>query len=219
MGFLSGIGDFIGDTIDDFTGKTAERAAKRSAEEIAQSAEEARAEYLRLNQPYLDVGTGAIPGLQSFIDDPSGYSFLEGNPMFGAAVDYTSDRLENRGAAQGRFNSGGMVNELFQNYLAMGDDFVNSGYRRAFEPVRLGQNAAAGTGMASADLITGAGSARGAGMVGAANAGVAGTNNLLSLAGAAAGGFGGFPMPSFGATPPVAPPPISPSIAGMGGWF
>ena len=171
-------------------GKRAAGASRYSAELQAQSAAEAREQAERLNAPYLALGESAVPGLQQFIDDPTGASYLASNPLFGAAVDYTSDRIENRASAGGRLNSGGTVEQLFQNYLAQGDRLVNSGFQRALAPVQLGQNAANFQGANSGALITDAGAAQAAGVVGAANATNSAQNQMLGFGAQALGSLG-----------------------------
>ncbi len=123
MGFFSSI-------LEPFTGKKAAKESKRAGIRGARAEEEARNQLIERTQPFVDVGVGAAGGLQQFIDDPSGYSFLENNPMFQAAVNNAGDRIGNANASRGKFNSGGTVDQLFQNYLATGDQFVNSGFNR-----------------------------------------------------------------------------------------
>lgn len=168
-------------------GKRAARASIESAEIQAESAREAREQLERLNAPYLALGESALPGLQQFIDDPTGAGYLESNPLFNAAIDYTSDRIENRASAGGRLNSGGTVEQLFKNYLAQGDQLVNSGFQRALAPVQLGQNSANFQGSNAANLITGAGAANAAGVVGAANAKNNAQNQMLGFGAQALG--------------------------------
>lgn len=171
-------------------GKRAAGASRYAADVQAQSAAEAREQAERLNAPYLALGESAVPGLQKFIDDPTGAGYLESNPLFNAAIDYTSDRIENRASAGGRLNSGGTVEQLFQNYLAQGDRLVNSGFQRALAPVQLGQNAANFQGANSGALITDAGAAQAAGAVGAANATNNAQNQVAGFAGQALGSLG-----------------------------
>ena len=171
-------------------GKRAAGASDRAANLQVQSAQEARDQMERLNKPYLELGESAIPGLQQFIDDPSGADYLNNNPLFSAAVDYTSDRIDSRASAGGRLNSGGTVDQLFQNYLAQGDRLVNSGFQRAFAPVQLGQSSANFQGANAANLITDAGAAQAAGVVGAANAKNQSQAQIAGFAGQALGGIG-----------------------------
>ena len=171
-------------------GKRAAGAARESAQLQADSAREARDQMERLNKPYLELGESAIPGLQQFIDDPTGFNYLNENPMFNAAVDYGSERIENYASAGGRLNSGGTVDQLFQNYLATGDRLVNSGFQRAMAPVQLGQSSANFQGANAANLITDAGAAQAGGVVGAANAKNQSLSNTLGFAGQAIGQIG-----------------------------
>ena len=169
-------------------GKRAAGAARESAQLQADSAREARDQMERLNKPYLELGESAIPGLQQFIDDPTGFNYLNENPMFNAAVDYGSERIENYASAGGRLNSGGTIDQIFKNYMATGDQLVNSGFQRAMAPVQLGQSSANFQGANAANLITGAGNAQAAGIVGAGNAKAAGINNAVGILGQTLGG-------------------------------
>jgi hypothetical protein len=78
-------------------------------------------------------------------------------------------------------NSGGMVEQIFKNYLATGDafygnflnrsdTFANTAQDRAFQPVGMGQNAANFEATNSGNLLVGQGDSLAAGLVGAGNA-------------------------------------------------
>ena len=185
MGFLS-------DLADSFTGAGDRDAARRATRQQVRAEREAREQLVELNKPFVELGTGAIPQFQQFVDDPTGATFLENNPLFNAAVDNANRATMNVAAASGRTNSGGVVDELFKNYLAIGDSFVNSAFRRAAFPVQLGQNAANFQGTNVANSITNEGAARAAGSIATQNARNQGLNNILSLGSALAGGIGGF---------------------------
>jgi hypothetical protein len=101
--------------------------------------------------------------------------------LFQASIDNAGRQMGASAAAQGKFNSGGLVDALFQNYMATGDQYYgnylqrsdllgSSAYNRALMPVQMGQNAANFQGVNSANLITGAGNAVAAGQIGQANA-------------------------------------------------
>ena len=117
--------------------------------------------------------------------------------------------LENRAAATGRAGSGGLVDELFRNYLALGDQFVNSAFQRQLPVVQGGQNAATTIGTGAANLTSSIGDINAAGIVGAANARAGGTQNLLNIAGSV---IGGLPPLFGGAAPP--PPDIVTGLPG-----
>ena len=176
MGFLS-------DLADSFTGAGDRDAARKASKQQIRAEREAREQLVELNAPFLELGQGAIPNVQAFVDDPTGANFLEGNPLFNAAVENANDVISNAAAAGGRFNSGGTVDELFKNYLAIGDQFVNTAFQRAITPVQMGQNAANFQGTNVANSLTNAGNARAAGTIGAQNARNQGLNNILGLAG------------------------------------
>lgn len=176
MGFLSDLADSI-------TGAGDRDAARRATRQQIRAEREAREQLIALQQPFIDIGTSSIPGLQTFIGDPTGAEFLEGNPLFNAAVDNANRATMNLAAAGGRANTGGVIDELFKNYLAIGDDFVNSGFRRALVPVQIGQNAASFTGTNVANSITNEGAIRGAGSIATQNARNQGAANLFGIAG------------------------------------
>lgn len=179
----------IGDLVSGISGQSGAEAALAGSQLQYLSSKEAREQLERLNRPYLDLGNSAIPAFKSFTADPSGYSFLQNNPMFSAAVDNANSVVSNASAASGKFNSGGTVSELFNRYLSMGDQFVNSAYNRLLGPVTIGQNAANFQGANSANLSTQGANALAAGGIGAANAQAQGASNLVGIAGTIASFF------------------------------
>ena len=180
----------MGGFVRNITGQTAAKRAGREAAAVQQAATDKSLETLeRLNSPFINLGAQAIEGFQPFLDDPSGASFLQNNPMFQAALDYTGDQLKGSAAAAGKFNSGGLTNQLFQNYLATGDQFVNSAYNRAFQPVALGQNAASLQGNNISNLLTGNANAQGAAITSAGMLPAQQFNNLLQAGATGVGAF------------------------------
>lgn len=224
MGFLSNI-------VDGITGQGAADAAERSAELMAEAATDAivRADaglalQTQQNQPYMRAGAQALPLLQeatttpaahyeAFQEDPTGYTYLRNNPMFRESTRYAGNQLKNVASATGRFSSGGLVDELFRNYLATGDQMwgnylqrgealTSGNVGRLAMPVQIGMNASGRQQQNIAQNVvntgnwrTGQGSALAAGEVGAANAWGQGAENLVNLGllafGAGAGGVGG----------------------------
>ena len=172
--------------INDILGKTAANAATSAGNLQDKTAQERAAITGQDLQPYTNLGTNNIGGLQSLIDNPMGY--LQNNPMFDVALNSANVQSGRANAMAGKFNSGGMVNDLFQNYLATGDQMINSQYNRLLQPIQMGQNAQLNSTTMQNDLITGGAAARAAGMVGAANARGAGAANIL-------GGIGGLFTP------------------------
>lgn len=106
-----------------------ERADKKAAERL---------------QPFVTLGTEAIPGLQSMLTSQGQFDYLRSNPMFQASVDNATKSSLAAGAAGGKSNSGGIVDQLFKNYLAIGDQFVGNQFNRLLQPVGIGQASAAG---------------------------------------------------------------------------
>lgn len=103
-------------------------------------------------QPYQDFGQGFLPQAANLLTPQGGMDYLKSNPMFGAAIDNTSQALLKGGAASGKVGSGGMVEALFKNYLSTGESFINNQFNRLFQPITMGQNSAAGIGSNAMNL-------------------------------------------------------------------
>jgi len=170
---------FVKDTVSSITGADAADAAKRGGKLQYLASQEDRAQSERLSAPYRQLGQQNIQGLQSLIDNPMGY--LQNNPMFDAALNSANVQSGNQAALSGKFNSGGMVNSLFQNYLATGDNLINSQYNRLLSPIQMGQASAANQAAMSSGAITGGANAQAAGLMGAANARSQGVGNMIGL--------------------------------------
>lgn len=203
LGLQSGYASGIKGIWDDISGKSGEDAANDAAalqynatmagvEEQRAARESMRKDLL----PYQQMGTAAIPQYQQMLTPQGQQSYLQSNPMFQAAVNNAATQMKGTGAAAGKYNSGGMVNQLFQNYLGQGENFINSQYNRLYNTVGIGQNSAAmqGTNTANSaaqisNLYGQGANAMAAGQIGAANAQAQGTQNLMGLAGMAAAFF------------------------------
>ena len=174
-------------------GKMSADASKDASQAQVAASREAREQQERLNQPYIELGTENIGAYQDILDDPRyntfetlqrdpyGSDYLSNNPMFQASIDSAGRQMGAGSAAQGKLSSGGLVDALFQNYMATGDQYYGnylqrndllgaSAYNRALMPVQMGQSAANFQGVNSGNLITGAGNALAAGKIGQANA-------------------------------------------------
>lgn len=146
--------------------------------------------------PYAQFGQQQLPGLQGLMSTQGQQDFLSSNPMFQAALRNANQGSNAMAAAGGRSNSGGLVNELFNNYLAQGDSYINSQFNRLMGGATLGQNSAAGqgsmamqTGSNVGNALAGIGDARSAGIL-------AGQNARAGLGGNLLGGLGGAAMGS-----------------------
>lgn len=95
-------------------------------------------------QPYANLGRRTLPAYKDILTSEGQYDYLASNPMFQAAYDQSAKQLEGSAAASGKYNSGGLRNELFKNYLSMGDQYVGSQTNRLMNAVSMGQSAAAG---------------------------------------------------------------------------
>jgi len=147
--------------------------------------------------PFAQFGQQQLPGLQSLMTQDGQNSYLENNPMFQAAIRQSTLGANASAAASGRANSGGLVNELFQNYLAQGDNYINSQFSRLMSGANMGQASAAGqanNAMASGQMIGNAignqGDIRAAGLMAKQNAAANLGGNLLGGAGGAMLGSG-----------------------------
>lgn len=188
---------FLGDVVEigsfglidggDISGENQAKAATQAANIQAQAGREALAYTKEATAPYRSFGENALTAYQPFLSDPSGYSFLQNNPMFSAALEYSGDQLKTAGAAGGKFNSGGMRDALFRNYLALGDQFTNQAANRILSPIQIGANAATNTATQGANLLTSIGATQAGGVMGSANAQQAAFNNLLNIGGTLGG--------------------------------
>lgn len=170
----------MGGFVRDITGVKAQRQAARDAANIQQEATDRSLELLeRTTAPYRELGESSIAPFQNFVNDPSGASFLQSNPLFQAAVDDVGRQTKAFSAAGGKLNSGGTIDQLFKNYLSIGDQFVNSAFNRAYTPVQLGANTATFNATQGSNLLTNNANAQGAALIqrGGAQAGM--FNNLL----------------------------------------
>lgn len=188
-------GGLLGDSVDSITGQTAADAAMDGARlqydammEGIKAQTDARNDIERNLRPFMQVGTNAIPSYNRMLTTGGQYDYLKNNPMFMAAVNNSANQMKGIGAARGKYNSGGTVNQLFQNYLATGNDYINSQFNRLNSAVGVGQNSAAmqGTNIQnSASNIAGmlgqGANAMAAGGIGAANAQAQGISNVIGL--------------------------------------
>jgi len=149
-------------------GKSQAKAAVDAADLQYKGAQEALAQGKELSAPYRQLGEQNIGQFQNLVSDPMQY--LQNNPMFNAAVAGSSEQIKNLQSLSGKAGSGGTVNQLFQNYLAQGNEQINQQYNRLLRPVQMGQAAAAGQAAQGANLITGGANALAAGQIGQANA-------------------------------------------------
>lgn len=95
-------------------------------------------------QPFVDVGVEGIPEFLKFLDPQAQVDFLQNNPLFQAAIDETSRSTTAFNAAQGR-GGGGVVDQLFKNFLSTGSNFVSDRFNQLLSPISIGQPSAAGS--------------------------------------------------------------------------
>lgn len=126
------------------TGQAANQQLEATQRQINYLERADRAAERRL-RPFVNLGRENVDEYQMMLTPQGQYEYLQANPMFQAAVDYSGDRISAANAAGGRFNSGGTVDQLFKNYLATGEDFVSNQFNRLYNTVGLGQASAAQT--------------------------------------------------------------------------
>lgn len=207
----------------DITGMKAGDAAEEAAQAQKNAAKkqmaymtEAEQRALERSQPFVDLGTSNIAGLQALISPEGQMDYLQNNPILQAAQAKMAEQTAGQNAALGRFNSGATVNELFQNYLATGNQAIDAQYNRLLSPIQMGQNAALGqasnimnTGTNMGNIAASIGDINAAESVAEANARQQGLSTLLQLGGLAM--RGGFGMPG-GATGATGSTPISTAV-------
>ena len=190
---------FLGDVVEigtfglvdggDITGENQASAARQASQAEINYSRESRDIARGDLQPFRNFGAQGIPALNTLLTPEGQYEYVADHPLFQASVDHTSDQLKNIAAASGNLNSGGTVDQLFKNYLATSQQFIQPQINNLFNRVNMGQSAAAG--QANTALSTGANmaSSAGAGIVGAANARTNAFNQLLNLGGQAGSAF------------------------------
>lgn len=192
-----------------YQGRKAASAQKKASSQAAAAqidATDKQIQFLRESErradrrlrPFVEFGRAGIGALSDMLTPEGQYGYLDSNPMFQAAVDYTGDQLKASGAAAGRFNSGGTVDQLFKNYLATGETFIGNQFNRLLTPVQIGQSSAAGqaanimnTGQNVAGIYGNQGDVLAANMINRANINnQQSQQNMNMLSGALMGGIG-----------------------------
>lgn len=146
-GFVSKVTDAVGLTnYGDQKKATQQAASQQLASTQAQIAYQEGAEKRATErlQPFVNLGTSNIQGLQGLLTPQGQMSYLQSNPMFQAAVQNAADQTKAAAASSGKFGSGGLVNQLFQNYLGQGEQFIGNQFNRLTNTVGMGQASAAG---------------------------------------------------------------------------
>lgn len=146
-GFVSKVTDAVGLTNYGDQAKATKQASNQQlAATKAQIAYQEGAEKRATErlQPFVNLGTSNIQGLQSLLTPQGQMSYLQSNPMFQAAIQNAADQTKAAAASSGKFGSGGLVNQLFQNYLGQGEQFIGNQFNRLTNTVGMGQASAAG---------------------------------------------------------------------------
>ena len=146
--------------------------------------------------PFREFGQGQLGALESILTPEGQMAYLESNPLFALGQENLNQQTANLAASQGRLNSGGTWQSLYNNALLAGQPLLQNQTTNLFNAANLGQSAAAGqantaiaTGQNISDLYTQQGNAQAAGVIGQANAEQQQFNNLLNLGSTALAGF------------------------------
>lgn len=117
-------------------------AATKEQIKYLKGAEERATERL---SPFVQLGTDNISQFQALLDPKNQAAYLQNNPMFQAAIQNTGRQLGAGAASQGKLGSGGLVDQLMQNYLSQGENYITNQFNRLLTPVQIGQASAAGS--------------------------------------------------------------------------
>lgn len=186
---------FVSDIVGGITGSTAAEASLEGARIQAGSTREGIAETrasrelgLGFLSPFSGVGQQGIDQ-SSFLTDPQAqFDFLQGNPLFTAALESANTQTQQQAAARGRISSGDTQQQLSNNFLLSASPLIQQQKGSILDLLNIGTgiagsqaNIATGTGAQVTDLITSGGAAEAAGVVGAANARSQGVKNLFNI--------------------------------------
>lgn len=179
--------------VRNLTGSTAAKAARqagdvqaaagREAIEATEAAAQRAQQFLTPFEPLIQRG---IEGA-SFLGDPQAqFDFLQGNPLFQAALENANQQTLQQAAARGRLSAGDTLQQLSQNVLLSAQPLITqqrqdvgnllnvaSGLSQTRGNIEIGQGTNVG------NLLTDIGAAQAGGLVGAANARTQGAQGLL----------------------------------------
>lgn len=147
-GFVSKVTDTLGITNYGDQAKAAKGAQNQqlgaTREQIA-AFERAQARAEERAKPFEQLGTSNIPAFQALLTPQGQMDYLQTNPMFQAAIKNATEKSRAAAAPGGKVGSGGLVDQLFQNYLGQGEQFIGNQFNRLLQPINIGQAASAGT--------------------------------------------------------------------------
>lgn len=92
-------------------------------------------------QPYAQLGQDVLPQFSALLTPQGQQDYLSNNPMFSAALNNANQETKSLAAAQGRLQSGDTVSQLFSNYMAVGNNSINSQFNRLLSGFDRGFNA------------------------------------------------------------------------------
>lgn len=148
-------------------------------------------------QPYRDWGQNFMPLYTGMMNPQNQANYLLNNPMFQAAIGRSEDKLKNTMGFGGM--RGDLQNAITQNYLSRGYDILNNERNYLWNPIQMGQNAAAGqggfamnAGQGIGNTMEDIGNAQAAGYIGQANAQAGMVNNLIGSIGAGMNAYNTF---------------------------
>jgi hypothetical protein len=143
-------------------------------------------------QPFVDIGTQAIPEYQALLDPNNRFDAVMSNPLVSGALDAIGQQTGASFASGGKFNSGGMANALFGQNFNLLNQLGQQELGNYLTPVQLGQSSAAGSaantlnsGSQIGNAFSNIGDIQAATTLGRQNASAQLGDNLLQAGGAA----------------------------------
>lgn len=209
---------FIGKAIGSLTGassqaKAAERAGETQAAAAQAGIEEQRRQFdalQRLQQPFVQAGTGALGAQQSLIGlsgqpaQREAIEALSASPEFQALLQQGENAMLQNASATGGLRGGNLQGALAQFRPAMLSQLIAQQYERLGGLTGIGQASAAGVGAAGqqtganiANLLAQQGAARAGGQIARGSVARQGFGDLLKI-GSTIAGAGGFGAPGGG---------------------
>lgn len=156
----------------------------KAAKNAIKAQQEAQAKQQALLQPYMNMGTQAMPSYLDLLGlGPNGMqgamSMLQQTPGYNWAFQQGTDALNRGNAGRGLLSSGAQVAGAQQYGQGLASQLYQQMLQNFLQPIGIGENAAAGVG--NGILHTGEGVAQNYLNIGQANAsGIAGSSNAIT---------------------------------------
>ena len=185
------------------TGKTAAQAATTAADvqqtQALTSAADvgvAGTQAGALLDPFAQLGQTGVEQAGFLTDPQAQFEFLQGNPLFQAALENANRITQQSVASQGRLSAGDTALDLSKNFLVAAQPLISQQRQAIGGLIDLGRGTAQqqggiiqSTAANVANLQTGGAAAQAAGIVGAETARGVGQQNILDIGAKIAGSF------------------------------